>query len=175
MAIKAILEAYSGNKTVFHVAGAIVLAASIGYAAGRYFVPAKVTTKTEIKEVEKIVEKRVEVEKKTRKNDKTTIIVEITKPDGTKEKRTMIVDKGETNIDLSKDFSSERETKKDVSSETVVDTTKNWQANGLVGINIDTKTEIYGLQVERRLFGPLKVGVFGMTNKTVGASIGVEF
>jgi hypothetical protein len=163
------------NKSAVLIAVAILAALGGGYATGRYAVPAKVTVKTEVKVVEKIIEKRVEVEKKTKKNDKTTVIVEITKPDGTKEKRTMIVDKGETNIDLSTIVQNERDTKTDTKNSTVTDNTRSWQANGLVGYDLGRLSTVYGIQVERRLFGPVKVGVFGMTNKTVGASVGIEF
>jgi hypothetical protein len=34
---------------------------------------------------------------------------------------------------------------------------------------------VYGISVQRELLGPITVGVFGLTNSTVGVSIGINF
>lgn len=42
-------------------------------------------------------------------------------------------------------------------------------------VGTDFSNPVYGLHVNKELLGPITVGVFGLTNKTLGVSIGLNF
>lgn len=141
----------------------------VGYAFGRYVQPATVITKTEDHEVIKYVERTT----KEKDNNKDIVIIETRLPDGTIRKETHIVDKGRVIIDKSKEGSDTKDSK----SETIVSNTKpQWKAAGLLGVaDYSLSNRIYGLEIERRILGPIFVGAWGMTNKQLGVSVGLEF
>jgi hypothetical protein len=78
-----------------------------------------------------------------------------------------------------------------VEKEKVVEKTKvvtaekpQWDVKLLVGADLKnlavaqgltTGPFTFGAEVDRRILGPIKVGVFGLSNGTVGAGVGVEF
>jgi len=132
-----------------------LIALGIGYGTGRYLQPQEV--KIQYKEVIK----EVEVERK----NVITIIKEIERPDGTKEKITKIVDKSTIEKDI------EKKTNKVT---TVKALKPQWKVAALVGIGISSPA-VYGAQIERRIFGPFFLGVWGNTNKTMGISVSMEF
>lgn len=45
----------------------------------------------------------------------------------------------------------------------------------LGGIDIRSRTPVYGASITKQFLGPITLGVFGLTNGTVGASIGIDF
>lgn len=141
----------------------------VAYAFGRYTTPERVVTKVETHEVIKWKERIV----KEKQNDKDIVIVEIKLPDGTIRKETHIIDKGRVVIDKSKEGSDT----KDSSTTTVTTYNKpQWKAAGLLGIaDYSLDNRVYGLEVERRILGPIFLGVWGMTSKEVGLSVGLEF
>lgn len=152
-----------------------------GLAAGRYTLPAKVITKTEIQTVEKEVIKNKEVTSKDTNKDRELVIVETTKPDGTK-----IVEKHYINRDQIKEDSTKTNTvtdtkRTDSKSETVTINDKNdWNLSALVTTS-HTDSDMfhqslsYGVHVQRRIIGPFSIGAFGITNKTYGLSVGASF
>jgi hypothetical protein len=108
--------------------------------------------KSLIKPVVKIEERLVE------KRDIVTQIKEITKPDGTKEIVTIIQEKTITKNE--KTISPEK--------------TKH-QLSALVGTNTKILAPIYGIEYNRRFTDNTKLGVWGMSNGTIGLSVGLEF
>lgn len=136
------------------ILGAILLAALVGYAGGRYVVPGKVTIKTEV------VTKEVEVVK----HDTVTVTKEIKNLDGTVETDTVVTDK---------DISSTKSTQ-DATSEKIVENQKpQWKAQGLAGLTFQGQ-QIYGGDLERRIIGPVFLGAWG-TNQGAGVSLSLEF
>lgn len=127
----------------------------VGYGTGRYLQPAKIQIKKEevIKEVEVI------------KKDIRIVEREITRPDGTKEKERITEDKSQEST------KKEKDTKE---STLIANKKPDWRVNGLAALNND-RNIVYGLQVERRILGPISVGAFGLTDTTVGLSVGIEF
>ena len=121
---------------------------AVGYGVGRYLQPARIEIKKE----------QVEVVKKDIK------IVErvVTRPDGTTEKETITEDKTKT----------EKET---LESSLTVNKKPDWKVSGLSGLDLSNKSQFYGVQVDRRIIGPVFVGVTATTNKTIGLSVGMEF
>jgi hypothetical protein len=132
----------------------VLLAGS--FCAGRYFAPIK------IHEVITEVEKKHEVTD----TDKHETIVEITQPDGSKKKTTEIITETKKNVNLTLDK--------------IDDITKEYKRNTtsisvLIGGQIPLSPPIYGIQVQKQLLGPIIFGVWGMTDKTAGISVGLTF
>lgn len=153
-----------GEKVKYILVGVLLL--GIGAAIGRYSLPAKVITET------KIVEK--EVEKKKIDKDKVTIITTTIKPDGTKVTETKIVDKSVITVDIDKNKIIDKETVTTFNN-------NNFHVSALIGHNFGNNTDlllnntfVYGISVEKRFIGPLYLGVWGMTDKSLGISAGVN-
>lgn len=96
------------------------------------------------------------VEKEVIKKDVVTQIVEIVKPDGTKETKTVIVDK-----------STENSIKELIQSVRPRD----W----LVGAYYKVNDPAYGISVNRRVFGPVFVSVSADTQRQLSVGLGMEF
>lgn len=124
------------------------------YAVGRWASPEKVITKTVT----------VEVEKKQEKTN--TVIVKVTKPDGT------VTETTTTNTETN------TETKTKDKSETIVQNKKqSLHISALAGLDVTNPAGgfVFGAHVSKQILGPVSIGLFGLTNKTVGASIGLSF
>lgn len=120
----------------------------IGAGLGAYLFP-----QTKIETVEK--------EKEVVRKDIVTVVKEVIRPDGTKETTSTTTDKSRENKDS-----------------TLVSKIK--QSSYLISVSAatsDTKLQDieYGLQVQKRIFGPLFLGATINTKKSVGLSVGMEF
>jgi hypothetical protein len=138
----------------------VVVAAS--FSAGRFSAPTKVETKTEVV--------KVEIEKKERKSDTDKTTVEVVKPDGTKITRTETKRTTETKTDT-KQGERTTDTKLVEGQKSPVTIS----ALGAINIGDPAQGIIYGASVSRPMIGPIAVGIFGLTNGTVGLSIGLQF
>lgn len=71
------------------------------------------------------------------------------------------------------------ETKKETNSSSSVVITKNkskFSVSALVGANsIRNIKPIYGVSVSKEIFGPITIGAWGLDNKTLGVSVGINF
>lgn len=122
-----------------------ILLVLLGYGAGRYLQPAKVVTKTEV-----VVHDHIH-----------TVTITISKPDGTK--TTTTTTDNNSVID-------------DKTSTVITNSKPQWKVAGLAGLNISNlSSPIYGAQIERRIIGPISVGVWGLTNSSGGISLSLEF
>ena len=174
------------------------VAAMSAFTLGRFSVPTVKETKTEITTETKTESKNDSSTSETnfnktnkeinKKNNKIYIKVETILPDGTRRIETKIVDKGTITVDTSNNSSSDRKT--DSSSETQTGTAQitktetktevnksNNNLSVLMGKNIKdfSETPTFGAHFSKKLLGPLAVGAFGLSNGTIGFSIGVEF
>lgn len=138
------------------IAIGILIAAGLGYAFGRYAQPARVEIKREV-EVK---------EKEVIKHDTVTVEKEIKHPDGTIEKETRTEDK---TVESKKSDTKEKESK------VVVSEKPQWKAGALAGYDLNQLKPVYGGEVERRILGPIFVGVWANTQSTVGAKLSIEF
>jgi len=133
------------------VAGLLLLLGA--YALGRYVAPTKTITKTVTVEVEKT------------KTHEDKVIVERIEKDGTKTTTTHVV----TNTETDK--------KANTKQEQIVENKKSsLLVSALGGVDI-TKPNglIFGAHVSRQTLGPVHIGLFGLTNGTIGASVGLQF
>jgi hypothetical protein len=125
----------------------------LGYGLGRYLQPAKVVTKTQIV-TQTVVHDHIH-----------TVTITVTKPDGTKTTTTTT----DNNSVSDKDTQS--------NSSTVTTYSKpDWKVSGLAGLQLtNLHSPVYGAEIDKRLLGPIFVGVWGLTNSTAGVSVGLEF
>lgn len=136
-----------------------VVAFAVGGAAGYALAPGKEVTKT------------VEAEKKTeteRDKRKETIVVEIQKPDGTKEKTTRTVEDTKTTRNTeSKEATTQAE--KPVTRPQV-------SLAILAGSPVSfPPTPVYGGYISKEIIGPITVGAWGLSSGVVGLAVGLNF
>lgn len=139
------------NRTIIIVA---ILSLLASFATGYYLAPDKIKTETRTVEVEKIV---IQV-----KHEVKTVTV---KPDGSSTTTTVTDTNTHSNTDsnsstISKDIPINKNT---LSISALVGTT-----------GIPFGTQVYGLSVSRNFIGPIRLGIFGMSDKTFGFSLGLD-
>ena len=138
------------NFKIKIIAGLALLAA--GFLGGRYLTPPKEITKVEVQEKEVI------------KKDIVTVTKEVTRPDGSKEVVTTTTD---TSVE-----------KKDKQLESIISkpVEKQWfiTAGASKDLSAFEKT-IYQASVNRRILGPLYLGIQANTNQEIGINVGMEF
>jgi hypothetical protein len=138
--------------------GVTALSFVLGAALGRYSLPAKIVTKTEI-----------QTQIKTITIDKSKVhTVETKKPDGT----VITV----TDINRNIDENSNDKIKEDI-EKTVTYNTQQWLISGVAKYDFTRPTMglAYGAEVKRRLLGPIWVGALGTSDGTGLITIGVSF
>ena len=159
--------------------------AALGYGFGRFTAPSKVIEIEKIRtiEIEKIVEIEKEVIKEVTVENKnintTTTITEY--PDGRKETVITVVDLTTIGIEKDTEKDTERDMEKDTTSS--IDKTKitiykktQWKLTGLAGFELGNwTTPVYGALIEKRILGPIYVGGWALSNKTIGVGLSFEF
>jgi len=96
------------------------------------------------------------VEKEVIKKDVITQIVEVVRPDGTKETKTIIIDKS---------------TEKSSKNTEITQRPKDW----LVGAYYKVNSPAYGISANRRVLGPIFVNVSADTGRNLTVGLGMEF
>lgn len=183
----------------------VLVLVAISYALGRYVAPQKVITEEKIKIVEVEKEKIVYVDRQsevdqTVKNDKKHIRkekIEVTHPDGTretKETETHDTDNSTENTQIQiVEKIVEKEVIKYVDREVekrveITNPSPDWKITPMLGLqgqklylatqgqSLDLKSSfVAGVQVERRIWGPVFAGAWGLSTKEVGVSLTLEF
>jgi hypothetical protein len=160
------------------IASTVILVS--GLAIGRFTLPAKVVTKTQIQiqtqEVVKVQTQYVQ----TKDANKDYIRTETKQPDGTIVIKTEIVDKSITHTDDEKVTNDMKSSNTTVTQDKTITFAKNdWHISALASPSGDNKllnsSLAYGAHVERRIIGPFYLGAFGLSNNTMGLSVGVSF
>jgi len=119
----------------------------IGVAAGSALFP-KVKEKTVETEVERVVK------------DVQTVIKVVTRPDGTKEEVTTIIDKSKQSTDK---------------TSTKIIAKNDWHISASGSRTFTDNSMTYTLQVERRIIGDVFLGASVNSEKQVGLVVGLEF
>lgn len=149
-----------------------ILSLLAAYGFGRWSAPEKVRVETKIVEVEKIIkDTKTDV---NRDKHKQTTVVEVTKPDGTKETTTTTIE--DTKTDKTTEGSSV--TEKKVDSETVKEITRasaKVTLSALYGAPVTGGKPVYGGVITKPFLGPLSAGAFLLTPSTLGLSLGLTF
>jgi hypothetical protein len=135
-----------------------VVALIVAFEVGRNSAPEKVRVETKI-------EKQVVTEQVTH-----TVTKIIARPDGTKE--TVIVKDTDTDTKSNTEMQSVNETvihKDDLNISLLAGA----QPHLFQGVSIGPL--VYGASVTKRLLGPVTIGAFGLSDLTVGVSLGLNF
>ncbi len=161
----------------------LALTLLIGYAFGRYTSPTKIEIKKEVITIEKKVLdveelKRIELE---RNKKLRTVITEITRPDGTKEKTTRMTEVSSITKNTDTDKKTHEETEKEThktESKLVENKHSSLTISALAGLDImnlgSPQKLIYGGHIQKSLLGPIGIGAFGMTNGVGGMSLSLS-
>lgn len=156
------------NPTVRKVLVVIVVFV-LGAAAGRYSLPAKVVVKTEVKTVEKLVH---DTTKDDNKNT-VTVVTEDKKANGEVVTTKTVIDKDKIVTNDKSDLNVSTDSQ---SSQTTTYDTKSLSISALAGVQFGNSDALtYGLHVQKKLIGPIEIGLFGFTDKLLGASVGLRF
>jgi hypothetical protein len=112
------------------------------------------------------------VDDKTQQDKDThtkTTITETKDPSGKDTKVTVITQDQDTKTTETKDTSTKTDT---------VTTSSNkpqYNVSALMAYDIHTLLPTYGISASKQFIGPITIGVFGLTNGTIGLSAGVNF
>lgn len=150
-----------------------IVAISLTFALGRFTSPTKVKVETKIVEVEKTTK---DTNSDTAKNKhKTTTVTEVVHPDGTKETKTTTTEDSNANNKTTIVETSDKASTTDKTKEIVKSSGKLTIA-AMGGATLDKAFDpIYGGQISKDLLGPISLGVWGLSNRTAGLSIGLSF
>ena len=151
-------------ETKYKVILALILSiASFGF--GRYSVNSVNSVKKETQVIN-------ENDKKDENTHTVTKTVTIKQPDGATE--TTVTQDTSTNDDTQDITSTETQVSK--TSETNNKTSQlNISALAAVKGNNLIAAPIYGASLSKQLLGPVTIGVFGLTDSTIGVSLGINF
>lgn len=143
------------------------------FAAGRWACPEKVRVDTHTVEVEKKSE-QVKTDTDRDRHVDTTVTV-ITLPDGTKEQTTHTVQ--DTHTQQERKLAETDSTTKD--SDTLKETiyaSSRVTISLLGGVSTDNFSKpVYGVSLTKPILGPITVGIFGLSDRTFGCSVGLTF
>lgn len=163
------------------VIGVVVLVV-VSAAVGRFTAPEKVKIEKEI-QIKEVVKEVVAKDTKSVKNKdqrKEVVTSRIIRPDGTIEEtsktvlNTNVNDKKNVNLNKTTDLDKNLNSKESKVVEYRKSTT---QLSVMAGVKINDLTSgmRYGGAVSKDVLGPISIGVFGFTDGTCGASLGLRF
>lgn len=142
----------------------------IGGAFGFYMAPEKIKKEIQIKEIE--IEKEVikEVEVNKRRKSTHTIITEF--PDGKKIIEIFEVDESIKVVEVEKEKIIYKDKIKNIKKETIKQKSQ-WYAK--ISISVYPTQEVYQVDLNKRILGPIFLGVNGNTKNEFGVGVGLEF
>lgn len=136
----------------------------VSYGFGYYTAPYKTEIKTE--------ETKSDSSKTDIDAHKTSVKVEETKPDGSKIVTTTTTNDIDKHVD-------KQDTRSMSTEETKTKSTQPVTISALFGASLTSglgpATIVYGLSVSKPVLGPISIGIWGLTGKTFGASLGLQF
>lgn len=154
-------------------AGAAIVIILVSFAAGRYTVPTKTTVETKtVTQTKEDKNTQVDTDKDQHVQ---TIQVQVKKPDGT----VVTTTRTERDTDTKQEMKQDDKTDTASTTQTKTETVRlGGNLNVLVTAGVDVTSPtglVYGLSLSRPILGPILIGAWGMTNKTVGFSLGLQF
>jgi hypothetical protein len=164
---------------------ALLLAALVGVAVGRFLTPPRVETKTEVREVvrREVVEVVKEVKVATKATTRRTLTRREVKPDGSSVTTRETVEAADTKTTAA----SQGSTVESVAKETTAATSKVTERRSSLAVGVlggaaftpGGVTPVGGAYVNGRVAGPLFLGGWGVTDgrsvHAAGVSLGLEF
>jgi hypothetical protein len=132
------------------------IAIALSFAVGRYTSPEKIKTEIKTVEVEKVVTKVVH-----------QVVTVIEKPDGTKETTTV--------TDARSDSKTNSTSTNELKEITISKDRINVSVLAGSSFPLNLNSPIYGVSASKSLIGPVSVGIWGLSSKEVGLSLGLNF
>lgn len=148
----------------FQIGAIALLLLGVGYGVGRYAQPAKVVTKTEIKEVIK------EVKAVEQHNNIVTVTHTVTAPNGTTTTDTTTHDATTIDTNTHTDMTIAAKTDTTV----IRDSGLTIQALAVIDIH-DYNNREYGVLVKKRIVGNISASVMATHKGTIGIAVGLDF
>lgn len=150
------------NKEAIFIIAALII---LSFAFGRYSAPEKIKieTKTVTVEIEKV---------KTDENtDNSKTVTEIIRPDHTIIKRTRYDKKTDKTTQTITEDRKEVQESKEITKGSKVTIA----ALGSLNLTHLTSGITYGASISKAILGPITLGLWGLTDSTIGVSCGLEF
>lgn len=166
------------------LAAGVVTILLLGFATGRWTSPSSIKTDKEQLSIDTTTKKQDNKTTTDTDRDKKlkTTITETTNPDGTKTKTTEITEDTSTKrITKVDDKQSQTDTKVDDKHESkeVEYKKPDLAVRGMVGTDVSSLSSglrpIFGGEVNKNIIGPVSGGVWGLSNRTCGVSVGLQF
>lgn len=141
------------------------------FCAGRFSAPERIKIETKIVEVER---KSEDTKKDVDKNKhKETKVVEVVKPDGSKETTTTTTEDSASNSSKETSTNTETETASTTSKEVTRSSSKTI-LSAMYGIPFTGGLPVYGGSVYREVIGPIGIGASYLTSGVVCVSLGLS-
>lgn len=152
----------------------IMLSIIIAFAIGRYSAPKH----EKIEESSQQSNATVEKEDKDVDQDKhkETTVTQVVSPDGTKSTVTKVVEDTKTNTEIKVvDKSNSTQSKSSTTELSDDPITSVMVLAGAKAHVIGLDPPVFGLSITRNILGPITVGAWGLSDRTVGLSLGLSF
>jgi hypothetical protein len=131
----------------------IIVLVVVSYSVGRYMSPEKIKTEIKTVEVEKVVTK---TERKR---------IHITEDEEGMMDALIIIDSSTQENTHENSFAEEKE----------VIIRDDYNVSIMAGAGLPYTNPVFGASIQKRFIGPVTLGVWGLSNKTGGVSIGLNF
>lgn len=141
------------------------IALSMAFAVGRYTAPAGSVTKT-VTDTASSDQKQID-----RDTIKKIITTTTKKPDGEEQTTTETTISTNTHVNDTKSSETHQEQTVTIEKKPVLNVSL------LAGVDVirPLSGPVYGASVSKEFIGPITLGVWGLTNSTVGVSVGLNF
>lgn len=150
----------------------VLIGLGTAFAVGRYTVPEKVRIETKVVEVEK-KSSVADIDLK-RDKKKNTTITETKKPDGTITTVTTVTEDTKTDKQ-DKTTTNDNITTNSDSVNSVVRGGSKVTISALGGLDFSSGKPVFGACLSKPVLGPITIGVWGLSNASGGASVGLTF
>jgi hypothetical protein len=152
-----------------------VVALVISFAFGRYSAP--ISLKTETKTAQTDDKKSSETDDAKKHTHSSDTVVDITRPDGTKEHK--VTHDNDTDVDNSKkETASDDKSKSTSVTKEETRSSSRLTISALAGTHMSFSSPVtidYGAMVCKDVIGPIHVGLFGFSSGLAGIAIGLSF
>ncbi len=153
-----------------------VIALAVAFAFGRFTTPVKTVIDQKLVETNQELVKKLAEETKRRHTE--TVVKEVVRPDGTRETESKTTTDTQTDKKVDTEKTSEIDRVATTHKE-VIQASSKVTISALYGVRLSgfssSPPVVYGGSIQRPLLGPVTLGLFGLSDLTFGASLGVAF
>jgi len=128
------------------------------------YIPSKHETKIEKLDT---IEKKIEILEQIKKTKTHKVSVMEIKPDGSK--KITVTEDTKTDTEAQSISKDDTHVQKSISVKTGAT-----RASVLIGWDFNSTQMTYGASISKNILGPVSIGAWGLTNKTLGVSFGID-